>query len=322
MRRGDTYPPWLKARESALAGLFIVCASVLLALYYDSQNPDVLLPKLYDIARDFSEIGLMALGMTLVILCGGIDLSIGSIMGLSAAVLGLAWNAHLSKPVVAFLAVLSGSLAGGANGWFVSRLKLPSFLVTLATLMIYRGLTHTIAPSGSLIPFPVEFLQGNLLEIPVPIYIFALLAVSAGMLLGGSYIGRYLYATGSNETATYLAGIDVPRLKLGLYTLNGFLAGLSAILYTARPKESIPTMDSSLEIAVIAAVVLGGTGIGGGRGHIPGTVLGLLLVTLLRNIPFLSPEGRAALLGLILLSAAALDRHARRKSGEEAETFM
>ncbi|OGV66418.1 MAG: hypothetical protein A3K19_27810 [Lentisphaerae bacterium RIFOXYB12_FULL_65_16] len=227
------------------------------------------------------ELALLALPMTAVIITGGIDLSVGSVMALSAVVLGLTFEAHVPVWIGAVLAVLTGLVAGLLNGVFVARVKVHPLIVTLATLSAYRGVAEGISLARPISGFPDGFAvlgRGSLLGVPVPGLIFAVAAVVFGFLLARTVSGRAVYAIGHNETACRFSGIPVDRIKLMLYSVSGLMAGLAAVLFVARRNTAKADIGTGMELDVITAVVLGGTSIFGGHGRIPGTLLGVLLI--------------------------------------------
>jgi len=276
--------------------------------------------NLLGMTRFFVEIGLIALGMTLVILTAGIDLSVGSMVGLATVVLGLCYRMYLPIGAAVLLALMAGSGAGLLNGLLISRANIPPLIVTLATLAIYRGLALGISQAEPVRDFPESFSflgQGYLLGVPVQFLIFLAFAAGTTLLLGRTSIGRYIYAIGNNEAAARFAGIEVDRLKLFLYTFNGFLSGLAAVIYVSRVSTAKADAGQGYELDVITAVVLGGTSIAGGEGSILGTVLGLVLITTLRNgltMARFPSEGQAVIIGALLILSVALDRLMRRKS--------
>ncbi len=227
------------------------------------------------------ELAILAVPMTLVIISGGIDLSVGSTMALCAVVLGLAHEAGAPLGVSVSLAILTGIAAGTLNGVFVARLRVHPLLVTLATLAAYRGVAEGISQARPISGFPESFGwlgRGHVAGVPVPGLIFAAVAMAAAVTLSRATAGVWLRAIGHNETAARFSGVPVERVRIWLYTLSGAAAGICAVLFVSRRNTAKADIGAGLELDVITAVVLGGTSIFGGRGGIGGTLLGVLLI--------------------------------------------
>jgi rhamnose transport system permease protein len=237
--------------------------------------------------RLMAEVGLVALPMTFIIITGGIDLSVGSILGLCAIILGVTWqNLGLPLELAIVVTLATGALAGAVNGWFITRIGVPPLIMTLATLALYRGLAEGISQARSVRGYPEWFFQlgqGEVLGVPTQLWILVVAIVIAGVVLSRTTFGRSLYAIGHNETAARFSGIPVDRYKLAIYTLSGFMAALAGYIFVSRVSTTRSDMGTGLELDVIAAVVLGGTSIFGGTGSILGTVLGVILIQLLKN---------------------------------------
>lgn len=237
--------------------------------------------------RLMAEVALVALPMTYIIVTGGIDLSVGSIMGLAAIVLGVAWkNLGLPLPLAVVMAISAATLAGFFNGLLITRLRVPPLIMTLATLMLYRGLAEGISQARSVRGYPDWFFglgQGEVMGVPAQLWILGVAIFIFWFVLARTTFGRALYAIGHNETAARFSGIPVDRIKLTIYTLSGFMAGIAGYIFVSRVSTTRSDMGTGLELDVIAAVVLGGTSIFGGVGTIIGTVLGFTLIQLLKN---------------------------------------
>ncbi len=230
---------------------------------------------------DVWELALCALPMTLIIITGGIDLSVGATMALSGVVLGLLFESGANPYNAAAAALAVGAACGALNGWFVTVVRVHPLIVTLATLAAYRGVAEGISLARSISGFPDSFAAlgtGALAGFPVPSLVFLTLALAAGVVLARTPLGLSLYAVGHNETAARFSGIRVDRIKLLLYTCSGLIAALAAVIYVARRNTAKADIGSGLELDVITAVVLGGTSIFGGSGRIAGTVLGVALI--------------------------------------------
>lgn len=267
----------------------------------------------------------LSIGMTIIILSGGIDLSVGSMLALSGAVAaGLLKNGVVIPGTDIFIevtvsgAILAGLLVGTVLGWFngfvITRFKLPPFVATLGMLSIARGLT--MLWTGG---FPITRLgdsfgfmgSGHFVGIPMPVWISAALIAVFVVLMKRTRFGRNAYAVGGNEKAATLSGLNVNRIKLLVYTLGGLLSGVAGLLVTARLDSATPNAGLSYELDSIAAVVIGGTSLNGGRGSIMGTVLGCLIIGVLNNglvLLEVSPFWQQVIKGVVILVAVALDK--------------
>jgi rhamnose transport system permease protein len=264
-------------------------------------------------ARLMAEVGLLALPMTFVIVTGGIDLSIGSIFGLAAILLGVFWQGiGLPLPLAMVLAVVVGGVAGLGNGLIITRFNVPPLIATLATLALYRGLAEGISQARSVRGYPDWFFvlgQGDVLGLPTQLWFMLAIAIVAAILLGLTTFGRTTYAIGANEVAARFSGLNVARTKLLIYTGSGLVAGLAAVIFVSRVSTTRSDMGTGLELDVITAVVLGGTSIFGGRGTIIGTILGLILMQALKNGLALSGvkgDGTIVVIGVVLIAAILL----------------
>ncbi len=240
------------------------------------------------LTRDLMEKAIMALSMTLIIIAGEIDLSVASTLGLASVILGATWNAGVPLWLGMIIVLVVGATAGALNGLLVTRLGLPSLVVTLGTLALYRGLAYVVLGDQAVSDFPAAFttfgfgsVPGTL--IPWPFVVFVLLALVFMGVLHWSWIGRQIYAVGNNKEAARFAGIRVARLKLMLFVLSGLLAALAGIIFTARFSSARPDNALGFELDVITIVLLGGVNIFGGRGTLVGVILSLFIIGALRN---------------------------------------
>jgi ribose transport system permease protein len=283
-----------------------------------------------NILRQISVNLCLSIGMTLVIISGGIDLSVGSVLAFSAAVAaGLLKNgidlpmfeSHLEFTVVgAMLAgVVVGGVLGAVNGLVITRLGLPPFIATLGMLSIARGLTELWTGAYPITGLGEEFRQlgtGHLrwVPIPVPIVVVGVLVVLFSVVTLRTKFGRHLYAVGGAEQAARLSGVNVGRVKLLAYTLSGALSGMAGLLLAARLDSATPTAGEAFELDSIAAVVIGGASLSGGRGSILGAVLGCLIIGILNNglvLLGVSPFWQKVIKGVVILVAVAIDRASR-----------
>lgn len=279
----------------------------------------------WNILRQISVNLCLSVGMTLVILSGGIDLSVGAILGLAGAVaagllknglvlaaFGVRIEFTVVGAVVAGVAV--GAFAGWFNGFTITRFSLPPFVATLGMLSIARGLT--MLWTGG---FPISSLgegfgqlgTGAFLGMPMPVWIMGALTGVFVVLTRRTRFGRHIYAVGGNERAARLTGLNVPRIKIAVYTLAGALAAVAGLIVTARLDSAQPNAGLGYELDSIAAVVIGGTSLSGGRGSVMGTVLGCLIIGVLNNGLFLlnvSPFWQQVIKGGVILLAVAIDK--------------
>jgi len=282
----------MKALMSRLGGHLhevVLAALVLLALIVLSrQSANFLtIDNLLNQGRLIAEIGLVALAMTFVIITGGIDLSVGSILGLVAVLLGAFWqNLELPLPLAIVLAMIVGTLAGAINGLIITRFKVPPLIATLATLALYRGLAEGISQARSVRGFPDWFYvlgQGDLFGVPVQLWVLLLIVLLTAAVLSLTTWGRATYAMGANETGARFSGLAVDRGKLAIYAFSGFCASLAAVIFVSRVSTTRSDMGTGLELDVITAVVLGGTSIMGGKGSVARTLLGVFFLRIVND---------------------------------------
>lgn len=271
-------------------------------------------------------IGIIAVGMCFVIISGGIDLSVGSMAALIAGVTILLMNklVPLGWPPVALVlvgmatAVLLGALFGLAHGLLITRGRIEPFIVTLGTLGIFRAYLTYFADGGALALDndladaygPVYY--GSLLGVPIPVWVFALVAIGGALLLQRTAYGRYVQAIGSNEQVARYAAVDVDRTKVLTYTLLGVCVGIATLLYVPRLGSASPTTGLLWELEAIAAVIVGGTALRGGAGSIGGTVIGAILLSVISNIlnltSIISVYLNAAVQGFVIIAVAFMQR--------------
>lgn len=266
------------------------------------------------ITRQVSINGLVAAGMTLVILLGGIDLSVGGVIALGGTLLATALAATDSAGLAVLVGVATGALVGTVNGSFVAYLRLPAFIVTLATLALTRGATLVLSEGRPiLVSSPAfEALGGGYVgAVPVPVAILGAVYAALATLLGNTRFGREVYAIGGNETACRMSGVNVDAVKTLAYTICGGLAGLTSVILTSRLVSAQPTAGAGYELDAIAAVILGGTSMSGGIGGVGGTVVGAFIIGVLANglnLLNVSPFYQDVAKGLVILVAIVLDR--------------
>lgn len=289
-----------------LLGFILLCAffSVFTNEFFAASN-------ISNIVRQVSINGILAVGMTFVILTGGIDLSVGSVMAFAGTMMaGFMINMDMTPIIAVLLGVLLAALLGYINGVFVSYARIPAIIVTLAMMEVARGLAllYTGGYPLSGLPSSFNFIgRGYLFGfIPMPAVIMVGVFLIAYIILNHLPLGRYIYAIGGNEEAVRLSGIKVKRIKALVYLISGITAGISGLIMTSRLSSGQPMAGMGYELDAIAAVVLGGTSIAGGRGHIFGTLLGALLIGVLSNglnLMGVSPYVQRVLKGVIIVAA-------------------
>ncbi len=248
------------------------------------------------------ELAIIALPMLLIIVTGGIDLSVGAIAALSAVTLGLLFEKGVPTLIASIAAVAVATLLGGLNGVCVAKLKAHPLIVTLATMAAFRGIAEGISLASPISGYPESFQQiaeGKLLGIPLPGIIFAILAIAAYILLTKTIFGRWLIAIGQGERAAIFSGIPVASVKTITYALCGFCCGLAAVIMVARNNTAKADMATGIELDAITAVVLSGASIRGGNGSVPGLLLGIALIHETRE--FVSWHWQRSELGLIVV---------------------
>ena len=311
-------------------------------------KPDIFLTSenILNVLSRSSVNGIIAVGMTMVIISAGIDLSVGSMLALVGMCAGgvmvaipelaqsdspgtftsmMQWMVDNPTSILllgSLAGILIGFLCGCLNGTLITKLKLPPFIVTLGTMSAFRGISY-VMNSGK--PFDVPsytFLGSGVIPlgshgIPVCIILFAVIVVIAGFVLKFTRLGRYTYAIGSNRQAAFHAGINVDKTLIAIYTLTGLAVAIGALIATSRTVSAQPTAGITLELDIIAAVVIGGASLSGGRGTITGTIIGTLLISFLRNgctLLGISTNIQLIVIGAIIITAVALDQMARSKA--------
>src|SRR3954451_5079934 len=237
---------------------------------------------------DLMPIILIALPMTMIIVTGEIDLSVASTLGLTSSLMGWFWNHDLSIETIIPLCIVIGAIAGALNGFLVTMLGLPSLAVTIGTLALYRGLAFVVLGDGAVADFPFNYtgwITGTIGGGSVPNVLIPIIAMAVvfGVILHATPVGRSLYAIGANAQAAHFSGIRVARTKFWLYVVSGAVSGLVGVLWTLRYSSARADNGAGLELAVVAAVLLGGVSIFGGKGSLPGVLAGVVLLTALQN---------------------------------------
>ena len=290
-----------------LAGL-VVLMSLLSPVFLSFSN-------FFNIMLATTTVGILAIGATFVISAAGIDLSLGSILGLASVVgAALVLYVGLPWPFLILGCLGAGMLAGAANGLTVAVARVPAFIVTLGMMGIARGLALIISSGQGIYGLPPEILflgQARPFGIPTPVYILVITAAVSHFILAHTRFGHHTLALGDNEHAARATGINVRRLRIKLYTLSGFMAGLAGLIFTARVNTGDPTAGLNYELAAITAAIIGGTNLFGGRGSILGTMIGALVMGILQNgLTLMNMQSyyQQMAIGTVLVAAVWLDQ--------------
>jgi rhamnose transport system permease protein len=304
--------------ERVLLGLL-----VLLIVVFGISQPGFLSPyAMADSTFNFSEKGVLALALALLIVTGEIDLSIAAILALCSLAMGFAMRAGAGSAGMVAAAVATGAMAGFLNGWLVTRYRLPSIVVTIGTLSLYRGLAMVALGDQAMSGYPEAFsILGNgyladlfgpaWLIVPIEFAILLLCAGGVGVVLHRTVLGRRLYAIGANPVASRFSGIEVDRYRLGLFVFSGLMAALAALMLTGRIGSTRPNIAMGWELDAITMVILGGVAIEGGRGSIVGTMLAVLLLglfTFAMGMANVSGIVMSMIVGVLLIVAMVLPR--------------
>jgi ribose transport system permease protein len=314
----------LLKKSQSLIALFALCLviSLLSDKFLTSNN-------LWNVLRQISVNVCISVGMTLVVLMAGIDLSVGSVLAFSSAVCAGLLKNGISIPSLdlfigftvlggILVSLLIGLLLGLFNGWAITKFSLPPFVATLAMLTIARGATmlYTQGIPISNLGSSFEFIgSGWFLGIPVPVWVSLVVVLVVVFITKKTAFGRYIYAIGGNEKAAFLSGININNIKLSVYGIAGMMAGVGGILVTSRLNSAQPNAGASYELDSIAAVVIGGTSLSGGLGTVTGTVIGATIIGVLNNglvLLNVSPFWQQVVKGLVILLAVIIDKKSKK----------
>lgn len=316
-------------RSDAMQKLLAFAALIVLFVVFSLSSPNFFqFSNIIGILLATAVNGILALGVTFIITTGGIDLSVGTVMTLSAVMAGVFityWGLPVPLGVLAGLG--TGALAGLANGLIITKMRIPPFIATLGMMMIARGLALVISGLTPIYfndaPSFTNIAMGSVLgaiipgfEIPNAVLILFLAAIVAGFILSKTVLGRYTFALGSNEEATRLSGVNVAAWKTAVYTLGGAFSGLAGVIIAARLNSAQPSLGAGYELDAIAAVVIGGTSLSGGEGTILGTIIGAFIISTLTNglrILSVPQEWQIVVTGVIVITAVYLDIIRRRR---------
>jgi inositol transport system permease protein len=309
--------------------VFIFLGMCLFLAVFSPENSFLRPQNLINVVRQISVIGLLALGVMVCIIALGIDLSLGSVLGLSAVVTAslvqqIGWKEALypgfnAPAIIAVLAGISvGILAGAVNGSLIAAFRIPPFIATLGMLTIARGLAYIYSNGRPVSTLTPEFLfigGGALLGIPFPIIVFVVVIALTHLMLNNTRFGRHVYAIGGNETAARVSGVNIGRTKILIYTFSGLMAGLGGVVLTARVQSATPALGTGYELDAIASAVIGGTSFAGGIGTVWGTVVGALIIGVMNNgldLLNVSPFYQQVVKGVIIIAAIVIDERKNR----------
>ena len=276
--------------------------------------------NLSSVVRQTAVINIMALGMTMIMITGGIDLSVGAILAMGGVVGTMAMEKGLSIPVGVLIGILTGLSCGFANGLMITQLRVQPFIVTLGTLGVFRGTTLIITNGLPVHQIPQQFSymgEGNLLGVPFVLWILVACAIVTHILLEHTRLGRYTFAIGSNREAAVYAGIPVKFHTTAVYAIGGALTGLAGMIEASRLMTGQPTAGQGYELQAIAAVVIGGGSLQGGEGSVMGTLVGAFIMGLLSNgsdLLGVSPYLQQAIIGAVIILAVTLDEVRKRRT--------
>ncbi|MGD6885877.1 ABC transporter permease [Staphylococcus shinii] len=289
--------------------LLVIIISVLNSAFLEPSN-------LFNLLRQVSINGLIAFGMTFVILTGGIDLSVGSTLALSSAMIAILMVSGVDSIVALLIGCIFGAILGAINGILITLGKMAPFIATLATMTVFRGLTLVITDGNPITNLNGSYAfqlfgRGYFLGIPVPAVTMFITFIILYIILHKTVFGRQTYAMGGNEKAAFISGIKVNKLKVMIYSLAGLMSAMAGSILTSRLNSAQPTAGMSYELDAIAAVVLGGTSLTGGKGRILGTLIGVLIIGVLNNglnLLGVSSFYQQVVKGVVIIIAVLIDR--------------
>ncbi|UKS26464.1 ABC transporter permease [Paenibacillus sp. HWE-109] len=321
--------PTIRSQTGAAQKLLAFASLIILMIIFSAASSNFFqFDNLVAIMLSTAVIGVLALGSTFVIITSGIDLAVGTVMTFSSVMAGViitTW--HMPMPLGIIGGILTGAVCGLISGLLVAKMKIPPFIATLAMMMVTKGLSLVISGTKPIYfndtPVFSQISMGSViskvipgLEIPNAILVFFGAAIIASILLSKTIIGRYNFALGSNEESTRLSGVNVDYWKIVIYSLTGLFSGLAGIMMASRLNSAQPALGSGYELEAIAAVVIGGTSLSGGKGSILGTVIGALIMSVLTNglrILSVKQEWQTVIVGIVVVLAVYADMMRRRK---------
>ena len=294
--------------------LWIILVAVLLAVVLSFASPFFMtIGNMTNLSKQVSIVAILAAGQAVVIISGGIDLSVGSVLALSAVVIGALIQVDVDPMLATLAGLATGTLAGLINGIVITRGKIPPFIATLGMLGIARGLALVITKGVSyqvLVPFFLYIGNAKFLGLPIPLYFVVVTFMVVSVMMHMTVFGRHVYAIGGGERVSRLEGIPVDRQKLKIYMLSGFLAALAAVVMTGRLAATPPSVAQGIELQAIAAVIIGGVSFAGGRGIVLTALIGALIMAMITNglnILGISSFYQQVLIGVVIIAAVWLD---------------
>jgi ribose transport system permease protein len=317
-------------RLSGAHRLLAFASLILLVVFFSIASPNFLqTSNIIAILQATSVNGVLAVAATLVIITGGIDLSVGTMMTFCAVIAGVVltyWGLPLPFGILG--AILAGAVCGMASGTFIAKMKIPPFIATLGMMLILKGLSLVISGTRPIYfndtPGFTQISQGSLIgaivpAVPIPngVLILFLVAILVSLILSKTALGRYTFALGSNEEAVRLSGVNTDRWKIAVYTLAGAICGIAGLLIASRLNSAQPALGQGYELDAIAAVVIGGTSLSGGRGTVLGTLIGALIMSVLLNglrILSVAQEWQTVVTGSIIILAVYIDMLRRKRA--------
>ena len=304
-----------KYRETGLA-MILLLMGVFLSIF--SKN-FLTADNLFNVLKQTTLVAIIAIGQTYVIISGGIDLSVGYSMTLCSMLLAYGLKAGMPVVLIVPLAMLSSVAVGALNGLLITRLRIPAFIITLGMTNIVKGIILVMS-QGYIVslkdPFIIWLGQGNIGTIPVMVIVMALLMIFFAFILNRTVFGSHVKSIGGNETAARLSGIRADRKRIAVYTLCGLLCGIAGIIVTGRLNGGNPNAAGTYDMDSIAAVIVGGTSMAGGSGSILGTLLGALIMILIRNglvLLRVNMYWQTVAIGVVIISVCAIDAFSQRK---------
>lgn len=314
----------IKIKSNAIQQVLAFASLIVLFVFFSVASPNFFqFDNIIGILLSTSVIGILALGATFIIITSGIDLSVGTVMTLCSVMAGV-FITNMGLPVIVGVigGILTGAIAGLIAGLAISKMRIPPFIATLAMMMIAKGLALVISGAAPIyftsIPSFTKIAMGTVIPgVPNAIVIFFLMAVIGAILLNKTIVGRYTFAIGSNEEATRLSGVNVNKWKMIIYIIAGVFTGVAGIVMAARLNSAQPALGQGYELDAIAAVVIGGTSLSGGKGTILGTVIGALIMSVLTNglrILSVPQEWQTVVVGIVILGAVYADVLRNKKS--------
>jgi ribose transport system permease protein len=313
-----------KLKSNAIQQFLAFASLIVLIIIFSLASPNFFqFENIIGILLSTSVIGILALGATFIIITSGIDLSVGTVMTLCSVMTGI-FISSMGLPIIVGVVggILTGALAGFIAGFVIARMQIPPFIATLAMMMIAKGLALVISGAAPIYftEYPVftKIAMGNIIPgVPNAVVIFFLMAIIGAILLNKTVIGRYTFAIGSNEESTRLSGVNVNKWKVIVYVIAGIFTGVAGILMASRLNSAQPALGQGYELEAIAAVVIGGTSLSGGKGTILGTVIGALIMSVLTNglrILSVPQEWQTVVVGAVILVAVYADVMRNKKS--------